>query len=75
MEYCSGGDLFDHIVENTKVENQDAARIFLQILDAIEYMHSQGVSHRDLKPENMLLDQNRNVKIIDFGLSNEFRAG
>ena len=56
MEYCSGGDLFDHIVENTKVENQDAARIFLQILDAIEYMHSQGVSHRDLKPENMLLD-------------------
>lgn len=75
MEYCSGGDLFDYIVENGHIEEHEAARIFLQILDGIEYMHSRGISHRDLKPENILLDENRNIKIIDFGLSNEYRTG
>ena len=41
----------------------------------LEYIHKNGIVHRDLKPENLLLDQNKNIKIVDFGLSNEFTLG
>ena len=75
MEHCSGGDLFDHIVNKGHICEQEAARHFLQILDTIQYLHSQGICHRDLKPENMLLDSDGNVKLIDFGLSTEQKSG
>ena len=69
MEHCSGGDLFDHIVDRGHLTEEEAARLFSQILDVLEYIHSQGICHRDVKPENMLLDSEGNLKIIDFGLS------
>lgn len=75
MEHCSGGDLFDHIVEKGFIEEEVAARLFSQILATIEYMHSQGICHRDIKPENMLLDSEGNLKIIDFGLSSLQKDG
>ena len=49
---------------------QDARRFFQQIISGVDYCHRHNVVHRDLKPENLLLDNNLNVKIADFGLSN-----
>ncbi len=71
-EYCSGGELFDHIVSKKKLNEQEACRIFLQILSGIDYLHKMRIVHRDIKPENILFDYNQNIKIADFGLSNYF---
>lgn len=53
-----------------------ASRIFWQITSGIEYLHKLNIVHRDLKPENLLFDQNddrnKNIKIVDFGLSNTY---
>merc|ERR1719265_2205423 len=75
MEYCSGGELFDHIVASGRVRERDACRFFHQILAGVEQIHRMNVVHRDLKPENLLLDDHRNIKIVDFGLSNTFQDG
>ena len=58
-----------------RLTENEARRIFQQILSGIEYCHYHGVVHRDLKPENLLLDQDHNIKIADFGLSNLIRDG
>ncbi|CAG9333437.1 unnamed protein product [Blepharisma stoltei] len=73
MEYASGGELFDYIVEHTRVEEREACKFFQQIISGVEYIHKLGVVHRDLKPENLLLDENKNIKIVDFGLSNTYK--
>lgn len=75
MEYCSGGELFDHIVACGRVEESEACRFFHQIIAGVELIHSMSVVHRDLKPENLLLDEQKNIKIVDFGLSNTFHDG
>jgi len=75
MEYASEGELFDYIVTHTKVEEKEACRFFQQILSGIEYLHLLRVVHRDLKPENLLLDSLKNIKIVDFGLSNTYQNG
>merc|ERR1719183_1144908 len=75
MEYCSGGELFDHIVASGRVREREACRFFQQIIAGVEQIHRVNVVHRDLKPENLLLDDNRNIKIVDFGLSNTFQDG
>ncbi|CAD8168516.1 unnamed protein product [Paramecium pentaurelia] len=69
MEFVSGGELFQHIVKNKRLSENEAAALFSQIIEAIEYLHSLKVAHRDLKPENLLLENN-NLKVVDFGLSN-----
>mmetsp|Transcript_13514 Transcript_13514/g.27625 ORF Transcript_13514/g.27625 Transcript_13514/m.27625 type:complete len:416 (-) Transcript_13514:289-1536(-) len=74
-ECCSGGELFDFIVERGKIPEDEARMFFQQIISGVEYIHSHMVAHRDLKPENLLLDQSSNVKIADFGLSNCMRDG
>lgn len=68
MEYCSGGELFDHIVEKSRLTESEARKFFRQIISAVAYLHSLGYAHRDIKPENVLLDENQNLKLIDFGL-------
>ena len=73
MEYASGGELFDYIVQNTKLKEKEACKYFQQILSGIEYLHELGIVHRDLKPENLLLDQDGNIKLVDFGLSNTYK--
>lgn len=76
MEYASGGELFDHIVNKDRLSERESARFFKQIIDGIEYLHGKGIAHRDLKPENLLLDENKSmIKIVDFGLSNQYDVG
>lgn len=75
MEYCSGGELFDHIVEKSKLTEFEARLFFRQILSAVAYLHKVGYAHRDLKPENILLDKDLNLKLIDFGLCAKPKGG
>lgn len=75
MEYCPGGELFDYIVKHQRVKEKEACKFFQQIIAGVEYIHKLGVVHRDLKPENLLLDHNKNIKLVDFGLSNTYQPG
>ena len=72
MEYCKLGELFDYIVQKKRLEEEEAAVFFYQLINGVEYIHSKGIAHRDLKPENLLLTEDKVLKIIDFGLSHEF---
>ncbi|KAH7326275.1 kinase-like domain-containing protein [Stachybotrys elegans] len=74
LEYA-GGELFDYIVQNGRMKEPEARRFFQQMICAVEYCHRHKIVHRDLKPENLLLDENLNVKIADFGLSNIMTDG
>ncbi|GLT43712.1 hypothetical protein SLA2020_176440 [Shorea laevis] len=68
MELIRGGELFAKIAKGRLREDQ--ARVyFQQLISAVDFCHSRGVYHRDLKPENLLLDEDGNLKVTDFGLS------
>ncbi|XP_043720196.1 CBL-interacting protein kinase 32 [Telopea speciosissima] len=69
LEYVTGGELFDKIVNNGRMMEDEARKYFQQLINAVDYCHSRGVYHRDLKPENLLLDAYGNLKVSDFGLS------
>ena len=71
MEYAEGGELFDYIVKRKRLDEKEAVSIMQHILAGVEYIHKNGIVHRDLKPENLLMDHNKNIKIVDFGLSNQ----
>jgi 5'-AMP-activated protein kinase, catalytic alpha subunit len=75
MEYAPGGELFDYIVRKKRLEEQEAIGFMQQILEGVEYIHRIGIVHRDLKPENLLFDENKRIKIVDFGLSNQYKPG
>nr|CAD1817321.1 unnamed protein product [Ananas comosus var. bracteatus] len=69
LEFVTGGELFDKIVNHGRMREDEARRYFQQLINAVDYCHSRGVYHRDLKPENLLLDAYGNLKVSDFGLS------
>lgn len=70
MEYVNGPTLFDEINDNGPIPEERASHIYAQIVIALNYLHNTlGVIHRDIKPENIMLEDRKNVKIIDFGLS------
>lgn len=73
MEFVPGGELFNYIVKKKRLPDKEACRFFHQILAGIEYLSKIKICHRDLKPENLLLDENMNIKIVDFGLSNTYK--
>lgn len=68
MEFVKGGELFSKVAKG-RLKEDDARRYFQQLIGAVDFCHSRGVYHRDLKPENLLLDENSNLKVSDFGLS------
>lgn len=68
MEYVKGGELFNKMAKG-KLREGVARKYFQQLISGVDFCHSRGVYHRDLKPENLLLDENGNLKISDFGLS------
>ena len=68
-------ELFEYIVRHGRLSESRSRKLFQQIICAVEYCHRHKIVHRDLKPENLLLDQNHNVKIADFGLSNIMTDG
>lgn len=75
MEYASGGELFDYIVQRGRAEEREACKFLHQILAGVERVHSMNICHRDLKPENLLLDDRNDIKLVDFGLSNTYQDG
>jgi 5'-AMP-activated protein kinase catalytic alpha subunit len=75
MEYVNGGELFEYICLKQKLTEIEACKFYQDIISGIEYLHKQGIVHRDLKPENLLLTSKREIKIVDFGLSNIYRKG
>lgn len=78
MELCSGGELFERIVQRGYYSEKKAAELTRMIVGVVEACHSLGVMHRDLKPENFLFmnpEEDSLLKAIDFGLSIFFKPG
>jgi len=73
MEWCEGR-LLRQILAEERISKDRAIRIAVAVLDALEYIHAQGVVHRDLKPENIMVDGNDNIKLIDFGIASDSAA-
>uniref|UniRef100_A0A183CFT1 Protein kinase domain-containing protein n=1 Tax=Globodera pallida TaxID=36090 RepID=A0A183CFT1_GLOPA len=78
MELVTGGELFDRIVAKGSYTEKDASNLIRQVLEAVSFMHDNGVVHRDLKPENLLYynqDDDSKIMISDFGLSKTEESG
>ena len=68
LEFIKGGELFAKVAKGRFTEDL-SRKYFQQLISAVGFCHSRGIFHRDLKPENLLLDENGNLKVSDFGLS------
>ncbi|KAL0206953.1 hypothetical protein P9112_012664 [Eukaryota sp. TZLM1-RC] len=73
-EYCSGGELFDYIAIKRRLDEAEACKLFRQLVEGVDYCHRKKVYHRDLNLENVLVDSERNIRIINFGLSNSINT-
>ncbi|TFK84504.1 kinase-like protein [Polyporus arcularius HHB13444] len=72
LDYCPGGDLFDHVVDKLTYVNNDELlrRAFVSLIEAVQYCHEHKIAHRDLKPENVLASEDGSkVFLADFGLA------
>ncbi|KAF2290190.1 hypothetical protein GH714_003987 [Hevea brasiliensis] len=69
MDLALGGELFSKVLHRGKLKESKARRYFQQLVSALHFCHQNGVAHRDVKPQNLLLDENGNLKVSDFGLS------
>lgn len=68
-ELCENGELYDQVLLKKRLDEPEACKYFQDIIDGLDYLHSQQIVHRDIKLENLLLDSKMNIKITDFGLS------
>ena len=73
MEWCDGR-LLRQILDEGRMAHDRAIRIAIGVLDGLDYIHANGVVHRDLKPENIMVDENDNIKLIDFGIAGDAAA-
>ena len=73
MEWCEGR-LLRQILSEGRIPQDRAIRIAIAVLDALDYIHANGVVHRDLKPENIMVDADDNIKLIDFGIAGDSAA-
>lgn len=71
MELCQGKSLYHYIKKKPglKLQESECCTIFRQVVDAIAYLHQNNIVHRDLKLDNILIDDKKNIKLIDFGFS------
>ena len=71
LELAPNGELYEYLRHTGHFQEELARFYFRQLIDGLAYMHSQGIAHRDLKLENLLLDDEFNLKIADFGFSSK----
>ena len=71
-ELASGGELFDLLLVKGRMKERIAKQKFYQLCSAVSYCHRKYIVHRDLKAENILLDENENIKLADFGFANYY---
>jgi serum/glucocorticoid-regulated kinase 2 len=69
LDYCPGGELFNLQRKVIRFDEESAKKYFIEVLLAIDYLHSKEIIYRDLKPENIMLDIKGHIKIADFGLA------
>ena len=73
LDLISGGEMFEHLIQNGAYSEHDAARLMKNVASALDFLHGIGIVHADLKPENLMLsswnDKNATIKIVDFGCS------
>lgn len=69
MEYVKGTDLKNYIHDHYPIPLPQVIDIMEQVLSAVQTAHANGIIHRDLKPQNILIDENKNIKITDFGIA------
>lgn len=69
MEYVKGTDLKTYIHDHYPIPLPQVIDIMEQVLSAVQTAHANGIIHRDLKPQNILIDENKNIKITDFGIA------
>lgn len=74
-ELCTGGELFDYLVEKGRLDEDETRVLIGQLSLAVAYLHDRNIVHRDLKLENVLLDERCRVKLGDFGFTREFERG
>lgn len=72
MEYISGGSLKEFVEENEALPEDKALQFIYQIADALDYIHKRNITHLDVKPSNILLDEDENAILIDFGISKHY---
>jgi eukaryotic-like serine/threonine-protein kinase len=73
MEWCDGR-LLREILDEGRISHERSIHIAIGVLDALDYIHANGVVHRDLKPENIMVDADDNIKLIDFGIASDAAA-
>jgi len=75
MEFCGGGEVFDHLCDHGAMSEVEAAKLVSELAGAIAILHAQGMAHADIKPENLLLTKDGHAKLVDFGLSCRWADG
>ncbi|KAJ0106842.1 ankyrin [Diaporthe amygdali] len=73
LELAPEGELFNFIVVNKKLTQEESRSIFRQLFSALAYIHGEGWAHRDIKPENILMSSANSIKLADFGLAVNLR--